>query len=176
MTKTATMLIIHHTQQNSADKIIWMPDRVAECETWRAQLHLDCHAFASRLFYEDILTDDMLMVQAMREAFEVKNPEANIHLTLVAVYSWLSRCHDELVCRITTRQTTERGDSARYSTGELYHKLGGRPRLDKTRWDFWKWRFLLLTEEHYGETHPLSESAENMHQFGVPIPGMATGP
>ncbi|KAK7755006.1 hypothetical protein SLS62_003090 [Diatrype stigma] len=162
-TKSALMLGVLEAH----NKIISIPDPPPRHRLRRVQLHLNCHAFASRLFYNEVLTDDMLLVQAMREAFEVTNPEANIHLTLVAVWSWLARCHNELVRRITTKETTQRGSSARYEVGELYYAQGGRPRLDERRWNFWKARFLTLTDGHYEQTHQLRGCAENMHQFGA---------
>lgn len=166
----------NYATKKLADKIISSPDPPPR-RGWGyrpVQLHQHCHAFASRLYRKGVLADDMLLVQAMREAFEVTNPEANIHLTLVAVWSWLTRRHDHFVSRITRKKTTERGSSVRYSTGELYHALGGLPRLDEARWNFWKSRFLELTDGRYGEAHQLRESAVNMHQFAVPAP--VTGP
>lgn len=132
------------------------------------QLHVQCHAFASRLYKKRIVTDDMLMVQAMREAFEVVNPEENIHLTLVAVYSWLKRDHDHFVNRISgqhRKRTTYTGNSESYSTGELYHAQGGLWTLDKARWNFWKDRFLELTQGRYKNSHKLRKAAQKMHRF-----------
>ena len=108
------------------------------------------------------------MVQAMREAFEVVNPEENIHLTLVAVYSWLKRDHDHFVSRISGRRgktTTYTGNSQNYSTGELYHAQGGLWTLDKARWNFWKDRFLELTQGRYKDSHKLRKAAQKMHRF-----------